>query len=101
VLSDWDEELYELFAVEKRKYLGDKSEDRLEQGKLVVLLSKATSDMRKNEAKNEKKKQKTKAQKTEEPVGDSGLVQKSRTNEGQEEREVGETVQTVETKEER
>lgn len=41
-----DEKLYEKFVKEKKKYLGKLYEDKIEQGKLVVLLSRATMDLR-------------------------------------------------------
>lgn len=43
--SDWGEKEYKRYIKEVKKYMGDKFEDRLEQGKLLVLLSKATTDL--------------------------------------------------------
>jgi hypothetical protein len=55
---DWTEEAHELYEIEARKYLGDKADDRIESGRLIVLLSKATMDIRDGKKKKEKKKTK-------------------------------------------
>lgn len=40
----WTDEAYEAYAAEARKYLGDKADDSIESGKLIVLLHRATAD---------------------------------------------------------
>ena len=41
--SDWDEEIYEEYVIEVRRFLGEeKADDRIESGKLVVQLAKIT-----------------------------------------------------------
>lgn len=54
---EWTEEAYELYGAEAKKYLGDKAEDPIESGKLIVHLSRATMDMR--DGKKEKTKKQT------------------------------------------
>lgn len=62
-----DEDLYEVYVNHAKKYLGNKWEDRIEQGRLTVLLSRATTDLREEqngqEQKGSKKKKKTRAKK--------------------------------------
>ena len=41
-----DESLYKKYVAKARDYLGDKYSDKIESGKLIVLLSRATSDLR-------------------------------------------------------
>jgi len=44
--SDWDEEVYEEYVIEARRFLGEeKADDRIESGKLVVQLSKIIMNM--------------------------------------------------------
>lgn len=52
-----DENLYQDYLDQAHKYLGKKRKDKVESGKLIVLLSRATSDLR------DVKKQKTKKEK--------------------------------------
>lgn len=40
-----NEKVYRAFAKLERAYLGDEADDRIESGKLIVLLAKATMDM--------------------------------------------------------
>lgn len=47
----WTDEAYELYNIEARKYLGAKADDNIENSKLVVLLSRATMDVRYTETK--------------------------------------------------
>ena len=50
-----DEKVYRKYAKLSRKYLGDKADDKIEFGRLVVLLSKATVNMLdKKKTKNKK-----------------------------------------------
>ena len=46
--------LYKKYLQEAHKYLGKKQKDRSESGKLIVLLSRATSDLRDVKEKKEK-----------------------------------------------
>ena len=55
---DWAEEAHELYEIEAEKYLGDKINDRIKSGRLVVSLSKATVDL--NNDKKQKRKKQTK-----------------------------------------
>lgn len=50
----WTDKSYKKFKAEADKFLGKNASDPLENGKLVVLLSKATMDLR--DVKKEKKK---------------------------------------------
>lgn len=43
----WTDEAYEAYVKEVKKYLGDKAEDRIESGKLIVMLCRATADKKK------------------------------------------------------
>jgi len=49
-----DEKLYQKFVQEEKKYLGKLYEDKIEQGKLVVLLARATMDLREKPTKRTK-----------------------------------------------
>jgi len=54
--SGWeDEDLYQLYKIEADKYLGKVADDRLESGRLVVVLAKATMDLYNGKAKKEEK----------------------------------------------
>ena len=60
---DWTEEAHELYQIEAEKYLGDKADDPIESGRLVVLLTKATMDIRDGKKKKTKKEKQTKKSK--------------------------------------
>lgn len=51
---NWTDKAYDFYMIEAKKYLGEKSNNRTECGKLIVLLSKATMDLRYGEKKKEK-----------------------------------------------
>jgi hypothetical protein len=54
VCSNWENEnLYEEYIKQRDEYLG-KSADRLEQGKLIVFLTRATMDIRDAKEKTQK-----------------------------------------------
>ena len=82
VRNDWEnDELYLKYKEESKKYLGDKWNDKLEDGRLIVLLHVATTDL--HDVK--KKKQKENQNKKLECV--SSMVQKfCGSNENQEEK---------------
>ena len=56
----WTDKAYDLYMTEAKKYLGEKINDRTECGKLIVLLSKATMDLRYGKTKKEKKEKQVK-----------------------------------------
>jgi len=56
----WTDEAHELYLEEAKKYLGNKADDPIESGRLVVLLSKATMDLRDVKTKKEKQTKKNK-----------------------------------------
>ena len=59
--SDYEEKAYNKYKKEMIIFLKDKAEDKIEQGKLIVRLTKATFDLVKEEkAQNAKKKSETK-----------------------------------------
>lgn len=53
-----DEKIYNKYKKESNIFLKNLSEDKIEQSKLIVRLTKATFDLVKKEAKNEKEKKK-------------------------------------------
>lgn len=53
-----DEKLYQKYAKEQKKYLGKLADDRIEQGKVTVLLSRATFDIRESKKKTKVTKKK-------------------------------------------
>lgn len=73
---EWTKKAYKLYITEAEKYLGKKKlEDKIESGKLVVLLAKATMDIRDEQNKAKKEKQIKKSKRL---ACDSRLVQKFR-----------------------
>lgn len=44
--NDWNETSYAAYCVESHKYLGDKTGDGIEEGKLIVNLTRATLDIK-------------------------------------------------------
>lgn len=101
VKAKWNEKLYEAFEIERNKYLGEFKNDRLEQAKLVVELSRLPAGTKnaKQSDKNYKKAKEKEEGKKEELASGPCALQESRTDERQEERPVAETLPEVETKE--
>lgn len=63
---EWTKKAYKLYEIEAKKYLGKDFEDKLESGRLIVLLTKATADLRNvKQQKSSKKKEKVRETKTE------------------------------------
>ena len=59
-----DDDLYELYRKQVIKYLGEeKAKDRIESGKVTVLLCRATSDLRDEQTQSKKKKKKVRTKK--------------------------------------
>lgn len=49
-----DDKLYQKYSKEQKKYLGKLADDRIEQGKVTVLLARATFDLRETKKKSVK-----------------------------------------------
>jgi hypothetical protein len=62
---EWTEGAYKLYEIEAKKYLGENAEDRIESGKLIVALTRATMGIRDGkQQKSSKEKEKIRGSKT-------------------------------------